>query len=544
MANDNVVFRFRNAILLLVPAAFAFVFVLFPYFVLVAAHINSGLFGMIAGNGTTAILTRRAIYNSLIQGVLSSALSFAAGFPLGLFLGRHEFRFKRLLRSFVLVPFFLPSVIVVYAFLSGFGSSAPVIGGSALFAGFSSGLAGIIAVNTFFNAPIVALFTMTALEQSDPGAEEVAATLGASKYRSFITVWGRGGIRAGITGAILAFMYSFTGFAAPLIIGGPSFFTMDAWIYYQAKTLNDISSAVAVAMVESIILIIPVIVYILISGRNRVMESTGAIRGSPSRQKSVYFLAGLIYAAIWVAVEVYLLASVFRASFTSQVHLLGLGNYELLFGNRIASGVGTGTVASILNSLFYGSMTALLVTSAGMAWIVGKRRLYGRFSGVSEIPQYIPLIVSAIIMAFAISMVFESVFPSNLIWVLIIAAQSAAAVPVVLRVIDAGLSAVPYTLSESARTLRGSPFFQVELPLAKATFASALMFGFAVSLGEFSATNFLAFGSYVPLSVEIYSLQTLRLPGASYAAASILLVISLLSFYVIQKMGEKFVGIR
>ena len=48
----------------------------------------------------------------------------------------------------------------------------------------------------------------------------------------------------------------------------------------------------------------------------------------------------------------------------------------------------------------------------------------------------------------------------------------------------------------------------------------------------------------MPLSVEIYSLQSLRLASASYAAASILMVMSFAFFFAIQKAGDRFIGIR
>lgn len=532
-------------VMLLAPAILVAVLVVYPFIDMIAGYVNPASLSIITGNSPDSILTRRAVWNSLAQGAVSAVFSFIAGLPLGLFLGRYIFRLKKAISALVLVPFFLPSVIVVFAFTSGFGNSS-VFQSLFHFGGaLSSGFTGIVAVNTFFNAPLVALFVMTAVGQSDPSLDEAALTLNASIFRRFSTVWGRDGITAGISGSLLAFMYSFAGFAAPLIIGGPGSFTLDAWIYYEVRTLDNTSVAVMLAFIEALILLVPALIYIKFSATRSRVTASRTEQGRRKHGGDRYFLAGSLYTVIWIAVEIYLLSSIFLSSFSIPGHSgYSLQNYSILFGARTSSALGISTFAAILNSLFYGMCTAIIVVTVGMMWIVGKRRL-GISGGVySEITQYIPLVISAIMMSFAILIVFGSRTPVNLTWLLIVGAQSAVAIPVVLRVIESGFLPVNREYSEASQILRGSPFFEVELPLAGSAFASALMFGFAMSLGEFSATNFLATTHYIPLTVEMYSLQSVRLFGPAYSAASILMIMSLLSFYIIQKLGERFVVFR
>ncbi|MEM3852235.1 MAG: ABC transporter permease subunit, partial [Methanomassiliicoccales archaeon] len=135
-------------------------------------------------------------------------------------------------------------------------------------------------------------------------------------------------------------------------------------------------------------------------------------------------------------------------------------------------------------------------------------------------------------------------YTSGLIWLLIILAQSVVALPVIFRLLENGFRTIPNTLTDAARTLGGNPLFEVDLPLASQAFAAALVFGFAMSLGEFTSTNFLATSKYITLSVEIYALRTVRLFSASNMAALLLLIISLFAFYVIQVLGEGYAGIR
>ena len=540
--------RTRNLgkwLLLFSPSFFILAAVAYPFLALVTGNFTLNAVRQIGSGSAEWQLTVHAIKNSLAQGGVSAITSFALGFPLGLFLGRFDFRFRRIVNSLVIIPFFLPSIIVVFAFITGFGSQSMLFRAIPAVSWLSSGFPGIIAINTFFNAPLVALFTMIAAEQGDPGFEEAAMTLGANGLRRFDTVWGRETLLAAAGGTLLAFVYSFTGFAAPLIIGGPGYFTMDAWIYYTVRRLLDMQTAVVLAVMEALILVVPALLFILFNSAHR--RVTGMqLRSISSRSHGKYhFYAGIAYVIIWLGVELYLLSSVFVASFVSPGgSSWQLTNYIQLFSRRVTNAVGISTTAAIVNTVFYGVSTSLLVVVLGMMWIIGKRRLYFRGGMASEPMQYLPLIVPSIMMAFSVLVVFGTITPVDLLWILIIVAQSAVAIPVVLRLIDAGFSSISKTYSEVALTLKGSPFFEVELPLARSTFASALMFGFAISLGEFSATNFLATTNYYPLTVEMYRLESVRLAGAAFSAAAILLLVSLISFYVIQRLGERFVGFR
>ncbi len=541
----NRIFHPTRWVQLLAPTIFILIVAVAPFVYLLSGNMQSGFLAQVFGNSPESVLTRRAIWNSFDQGIWSAVFSFLLGFPLGIFLGRFSFRFKKLVTSLVLIPFFLPSIIVVFAFISGFGNESVFQNVFILNSLLSSGFTGIVAVNTFFNAPLVALFTMTATEQADLSQDDAAMTLGSGTWERFTRIWGRNSIVAGLGGAVLAFMYSFAGFAAPLIIGGPKYFTLDAWIYFMVKTLNDLPVAVVLAIFEAILLVIPVFIYVFLFSTRRTRLVNTLASPTSRRRTGSFFFSGAAYTVAWIAVELYLLSSIVIESLhTYGSGISGVGNYYLLFGQRAASAADITASASIVNTVFYGSLTSLITISLGLLWVTGKRRLKLRNSGLTEISQYIPLIISAIIMAFAIYIVFGAMTPASLTWLLIIGAQSVVAIPVVLRVIDSGFSTIPVEYGEAAEIMGGNPFFEVELPLARSTFASALMFAFAISIGEFSATNFLAFGSFTPLTVEMYLLMDVRMIGPAYAAATILLLVSLVAFYLIQKMGERFVVFR
>jgi thiamine transport system permease protein len=97
----------------------------------------------------------------------------------------------------------------------------------------------------------------------------------------------------------------------------------------------------------------------------------------------------------------------------------------------------------------------------------------------------------------------------------VIVAQALVALPLVLRVLTPPLRAVPQSLRDAAATLGAGPlrtFATVELPLVRRPLLAGTGFAFAVCLGEFGATSFLARPDRQTLPVLIY--QYSARPGA------------------------------
>jgi thiamine transport system permease protein len=96
-------------------------------------------------------------------------------------------------------------------------------------------------------------------------------------------------------------------------------------------------------------------------------------------------------------------------------------------------------------------------------------------------------------------------------------------------------------LVETARALGASrtrALVDVELPLAAPAVAAGAAFAFAISIGEFNATVVLIEGSdayTMPIAVERYLSD--RTLGPATAMGSVLLVVTAVSFVVIERVG-------
>ena len=530
---------------LFAPSIFLLLVIGIPFIYVVINFLSLNKISAFFGTGTLAMLSRQAFINSFAQGIDSALLSLIIGFPLGLFIGRYALRYTRVLKSFIILPFFMPSIVVVLAFLSLFGKSSPLVETIPLLHHLSSGFAGIIAINAFFNAPLVAFLTSTNIERSHHGIEEASILLGAGSFNRFVNIWGRNGIKGAVGGTILSFLYSFSGFAAPLIIGGPSNFTVETWIYFVVKEESLVQIGVIFGLLQSLFLIIPLVIYLYIISKQRPVDDLTYYRSERKKNRhQLSFTLGSIYVVLFIVFELAVFASIIISSIDIGWNSsINANAYTDLFG-RVSSSLDIPAYLPFINTIFYGVATSIIVTSLGILWITGKRRLNSKNDSIWDFMQYLSFIIPSIMMALSVSLLYEYIISPSFLWVLIIGVQSAVSIPVVLRVVSGGFSEIPSSLTDSSRILGGSPLFEVELPLAGSALATALMFGFALSLGEFTATNFLSTNTFMPLSVEIYSLQSLRLAAASYAAASILMIMSFVFFFAIQKAGDRFIGIR
>ena len=147
----------------------------------------------------------------------------------------------------------------------------------------------------------------------------------------------------------------------------------------------------------------------------------------------------------------------------------------------------------------------------------------------------IPLGTSAVTIGFGFLIVFDEP-PLNIrssIWLIPIA-HSLVALPFVVRVLVPAMRSIDPRLRESAATLGASPvkvWLSVDVPILGRAFAAAAGFAFAVSLGEFGATAFLARPDRPTMPIAIY--RSLGRPGEAnfgqaMAMSTVLMVLTVI----------------
>lgn len=488
-------------------------------------------------------LDRVAFANSLEQGLASAAIAGAVGYPVGLMLGRYRFVGRDTLQAFLLLPFLLPSLVVILGFQELFGPTGWLSGPLPALGALAHGIPGIIAVNVYFNASLVALLTATALAGSSRAQEEAVALLGGSPFRAYREVWGPLSLLGAAAGMLLTFLLSAMGFAPPLVICGARCYTLEVRIWSLSEVLGDPAAAGVLGLLAILLLVVPTVAYFVFLDRSH--RRTGGAPPPPkplTRRSGVLALAGAAYLVLFFAGIAVLVVAVVARSLLAPAGGLSATGWAELFSPTLTAKLGISTAGAVANSLFFATGAALVALLLALAAGYARRRGAAGGPGLDAL-LFLPILASPVILAFGLATFWRPWLGGGTnIWVLILVSQAAIALPFALQNLRLTLERLPRAPWEAARTLGRSPFgafLDVELPRVRAGLTAAALFAFAIGLGEFTATFFLYLPPFTTLPVELLLLGQLRLTIAASAAGALLALVSLLTFVAIERGGRR-----
>ena len=505
---------------------------LLPVAVLFGTSLASG--GGWGGLAATlrAPLNSQSVANSLVQGGLSAGFAVAVGYPVGIFFGRYDWPGRAALRSFLLVPFLLPSLVVVFGVLDLFGPAGLLSSAVPALSFFGHGLPGIVAANLVFNVPIVILFTATGTESASRELEETVATLGGSPWRAYRDAWGPPTWVGAVVGGLLTFLFSALSFAPPLLLCGPRCYTVEARVWQLDQVLPEPTSAGLLAFAMVLLFLVPTVLYLVLLSR---------LRAIPGRRADVVHLAarrplGLALAALTGLVllaEFSVLAAVLYRT-VLPVGSAGPGAaWTQLFSSRTTAQLGISALGMVGNTLLFAAGATVLALLLGIVLgyaVAGRPR---RASSLGLV-LFLPLLISPVVLAFSLATFWRPILGgAPNIWILVILSQAILALPFALQSIEIPLAGLSRSAREAAETLGASPwgaFLDADLPRVREGLSTAGLFAFALGLGEFTATNFLVTPRYWTLPVALYNLANARAFAVGDAAVGLLLLLSLAVF--------------
>ena len=153
----------------------------------------------------------------------------------------------------------------------------------------------------------------------------------------------------------------------------------------------------------------------------------------------------------------------------------------------------------------------------------------------------LPLGASAAMLGFGFLLAFDDATArSALVPVIVPIAQALVAIPFVVRTLVPALRAVDARLREAAAVLGASPWQvrrEIELPLLARPLAVAAALAFAVALGEFGATVFVARADWPTVPVAIF--RFLGRPGADNVGAAMALSVVLMGLVTIVALASE-----
>jgi len=480
-----------------VPAAFLGLFFVYPLVSIVGSVIGDVHPGIVLGDARL----RGVIWFTTWQALVSTALTLAAGLPAAYLLARFRFPGRSVLRVATLVAFVLPTVVV-----------------GAAFAGSRPSLVSLFAAHVFFNLAVVVRVVGSFWSQLDPAYEDVAAEMGATGVRRFTDVL-LPLSRSSIAGAAtLVFLFTFTSFGVALLLAGPARATIEVEIFRQTSQLLNLPVAAALTLVQLVI----VSALLWLTSRTESRSARLGLVSSRDTARAPRTMGERVFIAVAAALlAIAALAPPLRLVWRS-IHSssgLTLQRYLDLGSVRRGSALPVAPLDAVATSLRVATGAAALALVVGViaAWVIARSRSRSRrgswLSGLSAVP----LGVSAVTVGFGYVVAFDSsaLDLRGSVW-LLVAAQAVVALPFVVRLVEPVLTSAGHDLSEQAAALGASPWQaarDVLLPVTSRAIAGAAVFAFAVALGEFGASAFVARLDTPTMPIAIVRL--LSQPGAA-----------------------------
>lgn len=490
------------------------------------------------------------------QALLSTVASVALGLPAAWILSRFEFPGRRTVRSLTILPFVLPSIMVAVGFVAMFGRNGTLnralglVGLGPVELMFT--VEAIVVAHAFYNAPLVARVTTAAWESVDARAVETARSLGASPFRAFRDVVAPQLYPAVLMGATLTFVFTFASFPIVLALGGFQLATVEVFVYRLIRDLN-YSEAAALAIVELCVSLGLTYAYLRyeaavgVTSRGAHPPARRPLRPPSLAPRELLVRAGVgAYLLVALVVFVGPIVSMALTSVTAADGSLTLAHYRFLV-ERQTTGAAfqVRPLPAVRNSVLYAGATLALAVPMGLVVSVLTTRRYPGEKLVDALAMA-PLAVSGVLVGLGLlrGLVFGVEIAGWRITVTgslaVVFAHAVAAYPFVTRNVSPTLSALDPALVESARSLGASrvrALLDVELPLVRASVLAGAAFAFAISIGEFNSTVVLASGTggyTMPVAVERFLGRRL---GPATAMGCVLLVVTSLSFVVIERFG-------
>jgi thiamine transport system permease protein len=535
-----------------VPGAFLGVFFVVPVATLVTTGLRDGgrwELGTV-GEVLSSSTTRSVAWFTLWQAVLSTVATVAAALPAAWLIGRVRFPGRSLFVAALIVPFVLPTVVVGTAFLAVLGPDGPVDAVAGVLGGdldLRRTATAVVLAHVFFNYAVVARTVGAAWMAVDPASEDAARTLGADPWTAFRTVT-LPQLRPALAGAAsMVFLFTFTSFGVVKILGGPRIATIEVEIHRLTTQLLDLRTASVLSLLQLAAVIAALALYRRAgvrrgSARTRVGRSVLRPARGGERWLAAVTIGG---AGLLVGVPIAML--VWRSFDTAGGP--GLTFYRALGSAGRGSALFVPPAEAVRNSLLFGVAAAVTALVVGALAALGLHRLRGRSRGIVDSSLMLPLGVSAVTVGFGFLIALDEP-PLDLRTspVLIPAAQAVIAIPFVVRTLLPALDAVPARLREAAASMGAPPhrvWWEVDARLLRRPALGAFGFAYAISLGEFGATVFIARADAPTVPVAIF--RALSQPGAlnvgqAMALSTILLALTAGVMLAVDRVGDARVG--
>ncbi len=495
----------------------------------------------------------RSLWNSILLGLGTVATTSILGFAVAFLLVRFDFRGRDLFGYLTLIPIISPPLVGVLGvtFILGRAGTVNVLLQDWFDlvkpVNFVYGVHGVLLVETLHLFPMITLNVVDALAKIDPALEEAAASVGARGWRTLRTITLPLTTPGYVAGALLVFIWTFSDFATPLVLGVHDLLAAQAYlniVQFVDRRLFRMGIVISALMVLlAVVFLVAARRYVAIKDYSSLSYSRVARRplSGPWQLAAIGFLSAVMLASSIPYLGV-ALASVGKGWSLTPFPV----QYTLQYYERVI----VETPKYILNSFLYSGLAVLgcVVIGVPIAWILARTRAPGRdtLDGLNTLILAIP--GTAIGIAYIRAFHFEVPgvgFKLTSLWIVIPLVLCIRRLPYTVRGAYASLLLVHRSLEEAAASV-GAPglrtFRDVTLPLIWRGVLVGALFSFMTSLQEASAVLFLSLGGWETIPVGIFSFYIAGSANEAAALGMILIAVAAVTVVVINRVAGTRMG--
>ncbi len=496
---------------------------------------------------------RRSLVNSLVLGVATVACTSVLGFAFAFLLVRYDFRGRDLFGYLTLIPIISPPLVGVlgFTFILGRAGTVNVLledyAGLTTPLNFVYGLHGVLLVETLHLFPMIALNVVDALGKIDPALEEAAESVGARGWRKLRTITLPLTTPGYVAGALLVFIWTFSDFATPLVLGVHDLLASQAYlniVQFVDRRLFRMGIVISALMVGlAVVFLVAARRYVAIKDYSSLSYSRIPRRRlSPLGQTGAIAFLSAVMLLSFIPYLGVLLASVGKGWSLTPFPV----RYTWLYFERVI----VETPKYIVNSFLYSALAVVLCILVGVpiAWILARTRFPGRdtLDGINTLILAIPgtAIGIAYIRAFHWSLPgFDRGLTS--FWIVIPLVLAVRRLPYTVRGSYASLLLVHPSMEEAAASVGATglrSFRDVTLPLIWRGVLVGSLFSFMTSLQEASAVLFLSLGGWETIPVGIFAFYIAGSANEAAALGVILILVASVSVIAINRIAGTRMG--
>jgi len=486
--------------------------------------------------------------NTLILSSLVLITTTVFGIPLSYILARYRQRGKTVFTALILLPIVLPAYAGVFAFiifLGKYGTVNLLLMDSGLIEkpiNFIYGFHGLVFVQSLHMLPFIVLSLSAGFTNIDPSFEEAAEVEGASGFWRFLTVTLPLCTPSYLAGAVLVFLWPFTDWLTPMILGQVDFLPSVAYINiaYHFTDMHRKYMGVVAVVVSSIVCIS---LFLLARWWVEKRKYTGLSKGTTSEGRVIepgwllksgsyaymFFIAGLV---LLIPIVLGMAAFSRRWVFQPFPDYWTLANFKLILLE---------SPLLIKNSFVFSALALVFGVVFGLpaAYIIVRTRVPGK--DALDFVITLMLAFPGIAVGVSYLLAFWKGIPLATHWIIMPLALFARRLPYFLRMAHSSYLQLDVSLEEASEVSgvgKFRTFLFISLPLLiKGVLVGVVMF-FIMAFQEISTAIFLYRGGWETLPIGIYLNWNRGMEfGIAAAMAFLMIVITFILLLIIARIG-------